>query len=207
MAELINIGDSYYKDVDVTYENDGEIEPVDLSIYDDNYVAIKKNRDTADSESYIFKAIPIKGNPADGTLVLNLNPEETLLLPKISDEIPFLYAFVQIGSSVTGQSHEVTFFKIKTRQGGIHHITEVDKSYDMGKITEQTGWIFDAGRLCEQTTDIIDFDPENSGLLLYDSGWIRGSELEIIDAGRLDTNMPDVIDLGYIRECTHLFGS
>lgn len=51
MAELINIGDSYYKDVDVTYENDGEIEPVDLSIYDDNYVAIKKNRDTADSES------------------------------------------------------------------------------------------------------------------------------------------------------------
>ncbi len=204
MAETINIGDSYYKDIDVTYESDGEIEPVDLSIYDDNYVAVKKDRSTPDDDSYIFKAVPVKGSPEDGTLVLNLSPHETSMLPLMSDNLPFINIFIQIGSTVTGQSHEVASFRVKTRQGGVHHITEVDKSYGMGRLTEAVGWVFDAGKLCEPTTSIIDFDPENGGLLLYDAGWLGASEIDILDPGRLDLNMPEVIDLGYIRECTQI---
>ena len=205
MAERINIGDSFYKEVEVTYTNDGEEEAVDLSIYNDNYVTLKPNRDALDSEAYIFKAIPIKGSPEDGTLIINLTPDETSLLPATSsDSIPYIYGFVQIGSSVTGQIHEVSEFKIKTRNGGIGHITQIDKDYDMGCIAEQVGWIHDAGRLCDQTTEIIIFDDHNDGLLLYNGGSITATEIEIIDPGKLDLEMPEVIDLGYIRECTGL---
>lgn len=202
MAEVINIGDSYYKEIEVTYENDGDTEPVDLSIYDDNYVTIKKNRDTPDSEAIIFKAIPIKGNPKDGILILNLTPEETSLLPKTSiEETPSLMVFVQIGSSVTGHVHEVSYFKIKTRQGGIHHITRVDKSYDMGMISEQIGWIFDAGGICDQTTEIIDFDDIAGGPLVYNAGSITSLDITLYDAGSINDSSTDFIDLGYIREC------
>jgi hypothetical protein len=202
MAEIINIGDSYYKEVEVTTEIDGESEPVDLSIYDDNYVAIKDSRDTPDANAYIFKRIPIKGSPQDGILILNLTPEETSALPSTSAETsPYLYVFIQIGSSITGNIHEVSSFKIKTRHGGIHHITEVDKSYDMGRITELTGWIFDAERLCEQTTEIIDFDTIAGGMLVYNAGSITNRDIVIYDAGRLNLNMPEIIDLGNIREC------
>ena len=204
MAELINLGDSFYKEVDVTYMNDGEKEPVDLSIYDDNYVCFKDSREVPDSESYIFKKIPVKGSPEDGVLILNLTPQETEILPETSaDALPCLFGFVQIGSSVTGQIHEVSFFKVKTRQGGIGHITEVDKSYDMGCLTAIVGWVFDAGRLCDQTIEVIDFDDNNDGLLLYNGGRLTTPDFEIYDAGRLDLEMPGTIDLGYIRECTH----
>lgn len=204
MAELINLGDSFYKEVDVTYTIDGEKEPVDLSIYDDNYVCFKESREVPDSDSYIFKKIPVKGDPEDGILVLNLTPTETNTLPKTSpDGIPYIYGFVQIGSSVTGQIHEVSSFKVKTRQGGIGHITEIDKSYDMGSITSIVGWIFDAEKLCDQTTMIIDFDDDHGGMLLYNAGAIDAYYTEIFDAGQLDLEMPEVIDLGYIRECVN----
>jgi len=201
MAELINIGDSFYKEVEVTYEEDGEKEPVDLSIYDDNYVAIKKDRSTPDSESYIFKQIPIKGSPNDGILIMNLTPDETSLLPETgSDDTPYIYAFIQIGSSITGQIYEVSFFKIKTRQGGIHHITEVDKSYDMGCISEIVGWIFDAGKICEQVTEIIDFDDIAGGPIVYNAGIITSGDITIYDPGEI-TQECEYADLGYIREC------
>ncbi len=204
MAEIINLGDSFYKEVGVTYFNDGEEEPVDLSIYDDNYVCFKDTRDTPDEDGYVFKNIPIKGDPSEGILILNLTPQETILFPETSpDGLPFLYGFVQIGSSVTGQIHEVSFFKTKTRKGGIGHITEVDKSYDMGCITSVTGWIFDAGKLCDQTSSIVDFDDENEGLLVYNGGSIAATEIDIFDPGQLDLEMPDTIDLGYIRECVN----
>lgn len=202
MAELINIGDSFYKEVEVTYEIDGEQEPVDLSIYDDNYVAIKDNRSIPDENAYIFKKIPIKGNPEDGILVLNLTPDETSMLPETStDGIPFIQAFVQIGSSITGQIHEVSFFKIKTRQGGIHHITEVDKSFDMGSITEQVGWIFDAGSICEQVVEIIDFDDTAGGPLIYNAGSITSTDIVIYDSGSILDTDTVFEDLGYIRDC------
>lgn len=202
MAEIINIGDSYYKEVEVTYENDGEIEFVDLSIYDDNYVAIKESREVDDSNALIFKPIPIKGNPSDGTLILNLTPEETALLPKTSsDDILSLMVFVQIGSSVTGQVHEVSSFKVKTRLGGVYHITEIDKGYDMGCLTEQVGWIFDAGKLCDQTVEIIDFDDVAGGLIIYNAGSITSGDITIYDAGHISTT-PDFVDIGYIRECS-----
>jgi hypothetical protein len=202
MAEIINIGDSYYKEIEVTSEIDGEQEPVDLSIYDDNYVAIKDSRETPDTSAYIFKPIPVKGNPSDGTLVLNLTPEETELLPATSSNgSPYLYVFVQIGSSVTGQIHEVSFFKVKTRVGGIHHITEVDKSYDMGMVDEITGWIFDAGQLCDQTTEIVDFDTVSGGILVYNAGALTNRDIVIYDTGILDLSMPETIDLGIMREC------
>jgi len=201
MAEIINIGDSFYKEVEVTYEVDGEIEPVDLSIYDDNYVALKDSRETPDSEAYIFKNIPIKGSPKDGVLVLNLTPEETSVLPQTSpDGIPYIYAFVQIGSSITGQIHEVSFFKVKTRLGGIHHITQIDKSYDMGCITEPIGWIFDAESICDQVVEIIDFDDVAGGILIYNAGAITSTDVTIYDAGSL-IDAVEYIDLEYIREC------
>ncbi len=203
MAEIINIGDSYYKEVEVTYETDGEMEPVDLSIYDDNYVTIKPSRETSDSEALVFKAIPIKGGPEDGILILNLTPEETSLLPKTSpEEYPHLYVFVQIGSSVTGQIHEVSFFKVKTRIGGVHHITIIDKDYDMGCLSEQVGWIFDAGKLCEQTTEIIDFNDVAGGPLLYNAGAITSTDIDIYDTGRIIDEDSEFVDLGYIRECS-----
>ena len=202
MAETINIGDSYYKEVEVTYENDGEVEPVDLSIYDDNYVTVKKDRNTPDNEAYIFKMIPIKGDPLDGTLVLNLTPEETGLLPITSpDGIQSIMFFVQIGSSITGQIHEVSYFKAKTRAGGIQHVTEIDKSYDMGCITEMTGWIFDAGRICEQVTEVVDFDDIAGGMIVYNAGSITNNDVTIYDAGRITDQDTEFIDLGYVREC------
>ena len=204
MAELINIGDSFYKEVEVTYFSDGEEEPVDLSTYDDNYIAIKDSRDILDVDSYIFKKIPIKGSPSDGILSLDLSPNETLLVPETSsDGIPFIYGYVQIGSSVTGQVHEVSFFKIKTRKSGIGHITELDQSYDMGCLKEVVGFIFDAEKLCEQTVMIIDFDSENEGLLLYNGGILTATEIEIVDAGVLNLEIIETIDLGYIRECVN----
>ena len=202
MAETINVGDSFYKEVEVTYDIDGESEPVDLEIYDDNYVAIKKDRDTPDSEAYIFKNIPIKGNPKDGTLVINLLPEETSVLPKTPDmDPPYMFAFVQIGSSITGQIHEVSYFKVKTRHGGIHHITQVDKSYDMGCITETVGWIFDAGEICEQITEVVDFDVLAGGMLLYDAGNITNRDITFYDAGSILDTDTEFVDLGFMREC------
>ncbi len=203
MAEIINIGDSYYKEVEVTYENDGDVEPVNLSIYDDNYVTIKASRDTPDADAFIFKMIPIKGDAEDGVLILNLTPDETSILPATSsDGLASLIVFVQIGISVTGQIHEVSYFKVKTRVGGVHHVTEVDKSYDMGCLTEQVGWIFDAGRLCDQTTEIIDFDDVAGGPLLYNGGSITSTDITIYDAGSINDEDTEFIDLGYIRECS-----
>jgi len=208
MAELINLGDSFYKEVEVTYTNDGEEEPVNLSVYDDNYVAIKDSRDVADQDAYIFKNIPVKGIPEDGLLLLNLTPYETELLPvTANDGLQYIYGYVQIGSTVTGQVHEVSHFKIKTRKSGIKHITAVDQSYDMGCIKEVVGWVFDAEKLCDQTSMIIDFDDDNEGLLLYNAGALTATEVEIFDAGVLDLNMPLTIELGYIRECSRTFGS
>ena len=101
MTERINIGDSFYKDVDVTYIEDGEEFPVDLSIYDDNYVAIKRSRDTLDTDAFLLKRIFVKGNPLDGILSLDLSPEETMILPQVGDEMPYVEGFVQIGSRET----------------------------------------------------------------------------------------------------------
>ncbi len=201
MTEKINIGDSFYKDVDVSYVEDGEKYPVDLSIYDDNYVAIKNNRDAPDEDAYIFKRIFPKGNPVDGILSMDLIPEETMLLPMTGEELTSIEGFVQIGSSVTGHIHEVSSFKIKTRNGGIGHVTAIDKGYDMGCLTEQVGWIFDAGDLCEQITDIIIFDKFPDGDLIYDAGALTATEIAIDDFGSITDEVVDLYDLGSLLNC------
>ena len=203
MAEKINIGDSFYKDVDVTYIEDGEVVPVDLGIYDDNYVAFKKDRSVADADAYLFKRIFVKGSPVDGVLSLDLSPEETSLLPQTGDDLPFFEGFVQIGSSITGHIHEVSAFKIKTKNGGIGHKTVIDKGYDMGCITEQVGWIFDAGDICEQLTEIIVFDKFPDGELMYDGGSITSTETAIVDFGNITDENVELYDLGNILECFH----
>ncbi len=202
MAEKINIGDSFYKDVDVTYTEDGEVFPVDLSIYDDNYVAFKESRNTPDEDAFLLKRIFVKGTPLDGILSLDLSPEETSLLPQTDDSMPSFEGFVQIGSSITGHVHEVSSFKIKTRNGGIGHKTVIDKSYDMGCITEQVGWVFDAGDICDQLTEIIVFDQFPDGDLAYDAGSITATSIEIIDFGDINDTDVELYDLGEILTCT-----
>jgi len=201
MAEKIKIGDTFYKEVYVTRrDEDGEEEAVDLTIYDDNYVAIKKDRMDPDSEALLFIDAPIKGDPKDGVLVVNLRPDDTVSLPLSTEESPYLYGFVQIGSSITGEVHEVAEFKIKTIMGGVHHITPVDKSYDMGYIGELVGYIFDAGRLCDTVSLIIDFDEENMGRLVYNGGSLTSGVLEIYDPGSI-LDIPETTDLGRLMDC------
>lgn len=201
MAEKIKIGDTFYKEVYVTRQDeDGEDEPVDLTIYDDNYVVIKKDRMDPDIEALIFLDAPIKGSPDDGTLIVRFTPTETSFLPLPDDKIPYLYGFVQIGSSITGEVHEVAEFKIKTVMGGVHHITPVDKGYDMGSINELVGYVYDGGGLCETVALIIDFDEDNMGRLLYNGGSLTSGVLEVYDPGEL-LDPPEVTDLGRIMDC------
>jgi hypothetical protein len=202
MAEKIKTGNTYKKDVYVTTINEeGESEPVDLSIYDDNYFVIKKDRSDDDSEAYIFKRIPVKGDPRDGTLVINLTPEETGALPLTSQELPSLQGYVQIGSSVTGEVHEVSDFKIKTIMGGVRYITPIDTSYDMGCITEVVGYIFDAGHICDPVNIVIEFGNSYGGFI-YNGGPLNDSEATIHDPGTLLNPNTTYVDLGSLRQCT-----
>jgi len=201
MAERLKIGDTFYKEVYVTKRDDyGEEEAVDLTIYDDNYIAIKKSRMDPDEEALLFIDAPIKGDPRDGVLVVNLRPSDTATLPLPTEEYPYLYGFVQIGSSITGEVHEVAEFKIKAIMGGVHHITPVDKSYDMGYIDEVVGYIFDAGRICDTVSLIIDFDEDNMGRLVYNGGSLTSGVLEIYDPGSI-LDIPRTTDLGRIMDC------
>ena len=197
MAETIIKGSSYYKEVNVTTREDGEEIPVDLSSYVDNYFSITTKRGLPDSKSIVFDKI-VASDPAGGLLTINLTPETTSMLPLTTRDMPYLYGFVQIGSIITGQVHEVASFKIKTKDGGIAHITPIDKSYDMGCLKEEVGWIFDAGNLCETVTMIEKFGDDN-GIIVFNAGRLNTDSIEIIDFGRLDLNMPDITDFGSIR--------
>jgi hypothetical protein len=133
MAEKIKTGDTFYKEVRVTTKNeDMEDEPVSLELFDDNYFAIKKKPSDPDEEAFIFKKAPIKGDPEDGTLIINLTPQETVNLPISNEDTPYLMAYVQIGSTITGEVHEVSTFKVKVQQGGVHYITPLDTSSNTG---------------------------------------------------------------------------
>lgn len=201
MAEKIKIGDTFYKEVFVTRQDeDGEEEPVDLTIYDDNYVVVKKDRMDSDEDALIFIDAPTKGNPKEGTLVVNFRPEDTSILPLPTDSQLYLYGFVQIGSSVTGEVHEVAEFKIKTIMGGVHHITPVDKGYDMGYIRDMVGYVFDSGSICDTVSLIIDFDEDNLGRLVYNGGSLTSGVLEIYDPGTL-LDIPQTTDLGRLLDC------
>jgi len=196
MAEIITIGDSYYKEIEVTRTVDREKIPLDLTPFDDNYVAIKASRDTLDDEAYLFKPAPILGSPKEGRLLINLSPEETELLPITgSSEMPFIYMFVQIGSTITGRIHEVSALKTKTRQSGIRHKTKIDKSFDMGCINEVVGWRFDMGRLCEPAGLRVDLGSDG-GFIYLDAGHINDTETEILDMGSINAVAFEKEDLG-----------
>jgi len=202
MAEKINIGDSYFRVIDVTTrDEDGEKVPFNLKDYDDNYVAIKTGRGILDEDAYIFKRIPFSGEAEDGKLIINLSPRETSILPSIADgEIDSLFAYVQIGSSITGRVHEVSALKLKTQKGGILYQTKIDKSYDMGCLSETIGWVIDAGSLCEPNSMIIDFG--NIPMPLYlDCGSLSDIENDIVDMGLLSDPITEIIDMGTLLEC------
>lgn len=200
MIEKLYIGDSFYKEVEVTTVIDGEIEPIDISIYDDNYFAIKQNRKQLDEEAFVFKKIPKKSDK-DGILIISLTPKETSVLPETSsDKLPYLYGFVQIGSTITGEVYEVASFKIKTKPGGIGHITQIDRSYDMGHINEQIGLIFDAGKICDTASLIVDFG-EEVGAIAYNGGELKDNELELYDLGKIIDDEIEEVDFGNIRGC------
>jgi hypothetical protein len=197
MAEKINIGDSYFRVIDVTTKDeDGEKIPYDLTDYSDNYVAIKTGRGIPDDEAYIFKQIPFSGKPTEGKLIINLSPSETSILPSIADgEADALYAFVQIGSTITGQIHEVSALKIKTRKGGILYQTKIDKSYDMGCLSETIGWVIDAGGLCDIVSVRVDFG--NIPIIIFmDGGLLSDMEVEVYDMGTLSGTIKEVYDMG-----------
>lgn len=199
MTEIITKGNSYYKEINVSYDEDGESVPVDLTNYDDNYFSITKDRGLSDSDAIIFEKIGTN-DPKNGILTINLFPDETKLLPNTNRDNPYLYGFVQIGSTITGHVHEVASFKIKVKDGGIKYITEIDKSYDMGCVNEASGWIFDAGSICETVT-VIEYFGTDDGLIIYNGGSLKTDSIEIINFGKLNLVMPEVIDFGNIRSC------
>jgi len=208
MAELINVGDSYYRVIDVTVKDeDNEKIPYDLTDYQDNYVAIKVDRGLPDEDSYIFKRVPMVGSPKEGKLLINLSPEETSILPStVNEDVEKLFAFVQIGSSITGQIHEVAALKLKTRAGGIVYQTRIDKSYDMGCLSETIGWIFDGGDLCEPITMRIDF-----GMIYetpyFDGGILGDTNITIFDMGELGDQITEYLEMGHLAGCGSLADS
>ena len=204
MAEKITLGDSYYREVEVTRtDSEGEKEPYSLVDYNDNFVAIKDSRELPDEEAFIFKRVHFKGNPADGTLVINLSPEETSLLPDTSKgEVEKLLMFVQVGSSITGRIHEVAVLKAKTLMGGIHRRTLIDKGYDMGCLEETIGWEYDAGNLCDMPTMEIDFGLELDEVF-FSGGYLTDDGYDyVLDLGDLEDTVFDIYDLGSAQECT-----
>ena len=202
MAERINIGDSYYRVIDVTaFDEDKERIPYDLTDFSDNYVAIKTDRGIPDDEAYIFKRIPFKGDPKDGKLVVNLSPAETAILPNVTKgDVPQILMFIQIGSHITGRVHEVSALKIKTRGGGIKYTTQIDRSYDMGLLSETIGWKFDAGLLCEPVLMKIDFGMIPIDIL-FNGGLLTDPEVMIEDAGLLSEPIASIMDAGYLVGC------
>jgi len=194
MSEIIIRGNSYFKEVVVTTEEDGEEYPVDLTNYTDNYFSISTCRGLDDSEAVFFDKIS-SPDPENGILTINLTPNSTSQLPLTDKNLQYLYGFVQIGSVITGQVHEVSSFKIKTKDGGISHITPIDKSYDVGPITETVGWVFDAGCITETVSFIENFGGDN-GRIIFNAGSLNCDTLKIENFGRLDLTMPEIIDFG-----------
>ena len=202
MAEQINRGDSYYRIINVTAKDeDGDKEPYDLTDYTDNYVAIKTGRGIPDNEAYIFKRVPFKGEPSEGKLILNLTPYETDLLPSTADdEVETLYAYIQIGSTITGRIHEVSVLRLKTKEGGVLRKSKIYKGYDMGPLSETIGWIRDAGTLCQEVSIRIDFGQIPMPLFL-DGGSLSDMEVSIYDMGLLSGRVNEITDLGQMRDC------
>jgi len=202
MAELINIGDSYYREIEVTVKDeDNESIPYDLTEYTDNYVAIKTQRGLPDEDAYIFKRVPFIGSPRDGKLLIHLSPDETATLPSVvDDEVERLFAFVQIGSTITGQIHEVSALKLKTRAGGIVYRTKINKSYDMGCLSEKIGWVFDGGDLCDPIIMRIDFGMIQE-IPYFDGGILGDMSVTIFDMGLLGEQITEYLEMGSLIGC------
>ena len=116
MAEKILINDSYYKELYVTKKDEfGNEVPVDLTKFNECFVAFKPDRATSDEHSYLIKRLKIT-RPKDGVIPIYLTPEETKLLPlaNFNSKIPFIYMFVKVGSTATGENMEVGAYKVKT---------------------------------------------------------------------------------------------
>ena len=203
MAEKINIGDTYYRVIDVTaVDEDGEKIPYDLTDFTDNYVAIKTDRGLPDEDAFIFKRIPFYGESSEGKLLVHFSPYETAILPSMEKgEVDSLMMFVQIGSNISGRIHEVSAMKVKTRGGGIQYKTDVDRSFDMGLLSETIGWQFDGGELCEPVTRKIDFGMIPMDIL-FNGGILSDTDIIIVDAGLLSEKVDLIMDAGFLKGCS-----
>lgn len=201
MAEKIFIGNSYQKDLYLTTTDEyGNDEPLDLSIYDDCYFAIKKDRNTPDEESYILKRFePLKDQ--EGTIILYLSPEETKQLPETTmDGINNLWMFVQIGSTATGETKEIGAYKVKTVPAGIKYYTQQDTSLsDLGPLSGYIGFVYDCGGLCQPT--IVSVDLSGGEPYISDCGYLVTNGIyEIINLGALTEPASEVYDLEYMKK-------
>ncbi len=204
MAERILIGDSYQKDLYLTTTDEyGTEEPLDLKIYNDCYLAIKKNRTTSDAESYLLKRIePSKDR--EGSILIYLSPEETLLLPETSmGTLPNLWMFIQLGSTATGETKEIGAYKVKTIPAGIQYYTKQDTSLDdLGSLLGYVGFSFDCGSLCQPT--IVSIDLAGGEPYLTDCGYlVTDGQYDILDLGALTEPALEIYDLDYLkRNCS-----
>ena len=203
MAEKIYIGNSFQKEIYLsTTDEYGNDIPLDLSKYNDSYVAIKTDRSTPDEKSYILKKIfPSEENK--GIIIIYLEPEETLKLPLTSyDKLPYLWMFIQLGSTATGETLEVGAFKVKTIEAGIHYYTKQDRTLnDLGPLNSKAivGYVFDCGCLCDPT--ILSIDISGGEPYLTDCGYlVTYGEYSIWDLGPLDNKAGVVYDLGYLEK-------
>jgi len=200
MAERILINDSYYKELYITKTDEyGNEVPVDLSKFNECFVAFKPSRETPDEQAYLIKKLTIT-KPKDGVIPIYLTPEETQLLPlaNFNSDIPFIYMFVKVGSTATGENMEVGAYKVKTDYSGLQYYSKVDTSLnDLGKIDWISGYVFDCGPLCERSIYVIDV--AGGVPLVTDLGYLKNPNYEIIDLGALTEPSTTIIDLGEIE--------
>jgi hypothetical protein len=194
MAEKIKITNSYFKELYVSKTNDYGVEtPVDLTKYDDCYVVFKKDRNVPDEEAYYIKKIE-PDLKKKGTIPIYLSPEETTLLPLTGPDLPYIYMFVHLGSTATGENIEIDFFKVKTEYAGLRYYTKVDTSLnDLGHIKGYVGFVFDCGELCEPPVYVIDV--AGGAPIVFDCGKAPSMEYEIIDLGSITSPVIDIYDL------------
>lgn len=201
MAEIIDITNSYYKELALSKTDMyGNEIPMDLSIYDEAFVCIKRDRFQPDEEAYLIKPVTI--NETSSTLGIYLSPEETAQLPLTgTDDVDKLQMFVTIGSTGTGETIEVGAYRVKTRYAGLRHYSKPDRSLgDMGCIKDRVVFTYDCGRLCDRAMIVEDL---SGGMpIVTDCGYLKEGNYEIVDCGYLVDVADETIDLGQTeRRC------
>lgn len=201
MAEKIKLYNSYYKEINL-YVTDiyGNDVPVDLSIYNDNYVVLKKNRETLDEDAFLIKKIIIDEKSKPGAIPIFITPEETQLLPLTNEKLPYFYMFVVLGSNITGETKEAGTFKVKTEYSGLRKWTKIDTDMsDLESIKNPVSFVYDCGNICEPTIEVLDLSGGEPYVL--NLGYILDYKYDIVDLGKItEESEKEWYNGGYIRE-------